>query len=174
MGYFPKYSKLGNVVNRAGNVVNRVASSHRTQLSICHKWHTMCVSSPLFCGNLGDFYFVAINGNVRGICTLIFFFFFPRDRVSLCSPGCPGTHSVDQAGLQHRNSPASASQVLGLKACATMPSWSVLMLYLKNPYPNKPQRFQPLFRFWNYVYMSVCMCTGAWGCQVLDPWFVVL
>jgi hypothetical protein len=22
-----------------------------------------------------------------------------RDRVSLCSPGCPGTHSVDQAGL---------------------------------------------------------------------------
>jgi hypothetical protein len=25
-------------------------------------------------------------------------FFF--DRVSLCSPGCPGTHSVDQAGLE--------------------------------------------------------------------------
>ena len=23
-----------------------------------------------------------------------------RDRVSLCSPGCPGTHSVDQAGLE--------------------------------------------------------------------------
>jgi hypothetical protein len=22
-----------------------------------------------------------------------------QDRVSLCSPGCPGTHSVDQAGL---------------------------------------------------------------------------
>jgi hypothetical protein len=42
-----------------------------------------------------------------------------RDRVSLCSPGCPGTHSVDQAGLELRNSPASASQVLGLKACAT-------------------------------------------------------
>jgi hypothetical protein len=44
-----------------------------------------------------------------------------RDRVSLCSPGCPGTHSVDQAGLELRNSPASASLVLGLKACATMP-----------------------------------------------------
>jgi hypothetical protein len=41
------------------------------------------------------------------------------DRVSLCSPGCPGTHSVDQAGLELRNSPASASQVLGLKVCAT-------------------------------------------------------
>jgi hypothetical protein len=49
------------------------------------------------------------------------FFFFFRDRVSLCSPGCPGTHSVDQAGLELRNSPNSASQVLGLKACATTP-----------------------------------------------------
>ncbi|GAB1285850.1 Fer-1-like protein 4 [Apodemus speciosus] len=39
--------------------------------------------------------------------------------VSLYSPGCPGTHSVDQAGLKLRNPPASASQVLGLKACAT-------------------------------------------------------
>jgi hypothetical protein len=42
-----------------------------------------------------------------------------QDRVSLCSPGCPGTHSVDQAGLELRNPPASASQVLGLKACTT-------------------------------------------------------
>jgi hypothetical protein len=48
----------------------------------------------------------------------VFFLFF-RDRVSLCSPGCPGTHSVDQAGLELRNPPASASRVLGLKACAT-------------------------------------------------------
>jgi hypothetical protein len=44
-----------------------------------------------------------------------------RDRVSLCNSGCPGTHSVDQAGLELRNPPASASQVLGLKACATTP-----------------------------------------------------
>jgi hypothetical protein len=42
-----------------------------------------------------------------------------QDRVSLCSPGCPGTHSVDQAGLELRNLPASASQVLGLQTCAT-------------------------------------------------------
>ena len=49
-----------------------------------------------------------------------FFFFFLvfRVRVSLYSPGCPGTHFVDQAGLEL---PASASQVLGLKAYATMP-----------------------------------------------------
>ena len=42
-----------------------------------------------------------------------------QDRVFLCSSGCPGTHSVDQAGLELRNPPASASQVLGLKACTT-------------------------------------------------------
>jgi hypothetical protein len=50
--------------------------------------------------------------------SFVLFCFF-RDRVSLCSPGCPGTHSVDQAGLELRNPPVSASQVLGLKVCAT-------------------------------------------------------
>ncbi|GAB1294370.1 Casein kinase I isoform gamma-1 [Apodemus speciosus] len=30
-------------------------------------------------------------------------------------PGCPGTHSVDQAGLERRNPPASASQSAGSK-----------------------------------------------------------
>jgi hypothetical protein len=44
-----------------------------------------------------------------------------QDRVSLYSPGCPGTHFVDQAGLELRNPPASASRVLGLKACTTTP-----------------------------------------------------
>jgi hypothetical protein len=39
--------------------------------------------------------------------------------VSLYSPGCPGTHFVDQAALELRNLPDSTSQVLGLKACAT-------------------------------------------------------
>ena len=52
---------------------------------------------------------------------LFVFVFVFRDRVSLCSPGCPGTHFVDQAGLELRNPPASASRVLGLKACI---SWS--------------------------------------------------
>jgi hypothetical protein len=45
---------------------------------------------------------------------------FFADRVSLYSPGYPGTHSIDQAGLELRNPPASASRVLGLKACATI------------------------------------------------------
>jgi hypothetical protein len=57
----------------------------------------------------------------------LFFWFFLvflvfRDRVSLYSPGCPGTHFVDQAGLELRDPPASASRVLGLKVCATTPS----------------------------------------------------
>jgi hypothetical protein len=51
----------------------------------------------------------------------IYLFLFFRDRVSLRSSDCPGTHFVDQAGLELRNPPASASQVLGLKACTTTP-----------------------------------------------------
>jgi hypothetical protein len=57
---------------------------------------------------------------------LVWFLVF-RDRVSLYSPNCPGTHSVDQAGLELRNSPASASasQVLELKVYATI-AWKAL------------------------------------------------
>jgi hypothetical protein len=50
----------------------------------------------------------------------VLFCFFFRDRVSLYSPGCPGAHFVDQAGLELRNMPASASRVRGVRACATM------------------------------------------------------
>jgi hypothetical protein len=50
----------------------------------------------------------------------IYLFGFSRQGF-LCSPGCPGTHSVDKAGLELRNPPASASRVLGLKACTTTP-----------------------------------------------------
>jgi hypothetical protein len=38
-----------------------------------------------------------------------FFFLVFRDRVSLYSPGSPGTCFVDQAGFKLRNPPASAS-----------------------------------------------------------------
>ena len=53
---------------------------------------------------------------LRGGFVLLF-----GDRVSLYSPGCPGTHFVDQAGLELRNLPASASRALGLKVCASTP-----------------------------------------------------
>jgi hypothetical protein len=61
--------------------------------------------------NLLTLFFVVL------FCFVLFCFVW--DRISLNSPGYPGTHSVDQAGLELRNLPASASQVLGLKACAT-------------------------------------------------------
>jgi hypothetical protein len=47
------------------------------------------------------------------VCVCVF-----QDRVSLCSPGHSGTHSVDQADLELGDLPASASQMLELKACA--------------------------------------------------------
>jgi hypothetical protein len=61
---------------------------------------------------------------------LVFCFWFFglvfQDSISLYSPGCPGTHSVDQASLELRNPPTSASQVLGLKACTTTAQLHIL------------------------------------------------
>jgi hypothetical protein len=61
----------------------------------------------------------------------LFFFWGGRgevqDRVSLYSPG---THFVDQAGLELRNPPASASQVLGLKAYTTTPGPPVKFYFI--------------------------------------------
>lgn len=51
----------------------------------------------------------------------LFFFYFLQNRISLCSSGCPGAHSVDY-GLKLINPPASASQVLEFKACVTTPT----------------------------------------------------
>ena len=56
------------------------------------------------------------------VCLFCLFVF--QDRVCLCSPSCPGTRFVDQAGLELRILPASASQVLGLKAC-TIIAWQI-------------------------------------------------
>jgi hypothetical protein len=59
-------------------------------------------------------------------CFVLFcFVLFLRQGFSV-SPGCPGTHSVDHAGLGLRNPPASASQVLGLKTCAKTPGMETL------------------------------------------------
>ena len=48
------------------------------------------------------------------------------------SPGYPRTHSADQAGFKLRDSPASASQVLGLKACVTTAQQEKEVLCSKN------------------------------------------
>jgi hypothetical protein len=68
---------------------------------------------------------LVIKGNTFYLFVLFFFF---RDRVSLYNSGCLGTHFVDQAGLELRNPPASASRVLGLKVCATTPGWKYILI----------------------------------------------
>jgi hypothetical protein len=94
---------------------SRQHSSTRSEILCTNKWS----KPPL---RLRD----PFTGVRHKILTLWFFcfvlFFVFRGRVSQCSPGCPGTHSVYQAGLELRNPAASAFRVLGLKACATMPS----------------------------------------------------
>jgi hypothetical protein len=52
------------------------------------------------------------------VCLLACLFVF-QDRVSLCRPGCPGTRSIHQDAPELRDPPASASWMLGLKACVT-------------------------------------------------------
>jgi hypothetical protein len=71
----------------------------------------------VFC--LGDYYYFVV------------FLLLFQDRVSLCSPGCPGTCSVDQAGLKLRESSASAFQVLGLKSCTTIPGFGFCFVSLR-------------------------------------------
>jgi hypothetical protein len=74
---------------------------------------------------------------------IFFFFLVFWDRVSLCCPGCPGTHSVEQAGLELRNLPASASWVLGLKACATMPCGKADLISKYIQHQGHPKHFPP-------------------------------
>jgi hypothetical protein len=71
-------------------------------------------------------HFSVLNKFFVLFCLLFFvlgiFFFFGLAflaRVSLYILGCPGTHFVDQAGLELENPSASASQVLGLKVFTT-------------------------------------------------------
>jgi hypothetical protein len=56
------------------------------------------------------------------VCLFCFVFL---GRLSLCSSGHPGTHPGDQAGLRLSYPPASASQLLELKACATA-TWQII------------------------------------------------
>ena len=49
---------------------------------------------------------------------------------TLYTPGCPRTHSVDQAGLKLKDLPAFASQMLGLK-CVPPPRGFTPLLQLK-------------------------------------------
>jgi hypothetical protein len=86
------------------------------------------------------------------------FFFFFRDKVSLYSPGCPGAHFVDQAGLELRNPPASASRVLGLKACATTPGFCpISVLHICSVL------FQTLSMLFRPLSHLLSSCLGLWS-----------
>ena len=52
--------------------------------------------------------YIFLTWYVNVVCLFVCLF---EDRVSLCSPGCPETHFLDQAGLKLRNLPSSASHV---------------------------------------------------------------
>jgi hypothetical protein len=92
-----------------------------------------------------SFFFSFLFFSFLFVCFLLF-----RDRVSLCISGCSGTHFVDQAGLKLRNLPASASQVLGLKASATT-----------------AQHVHPLLMFYLvlFYFMCMCVCVGVGMCM---------
>ena len=75
--------------------------------------------------------------NRHFVCLFVCLFVCFRDMVSLCSPGCPGIHSVDQAGLELRNPPVSASQVLGLKACATTARLDTFFFKVQSHWPSE-------------------------------------
>jgi hypothetical protein len=57
----------------------------------------VCVCERMLC----EIYFCSC------FCLFVCLFVFFKTGF-LCSPGCPGTHSVDQADLELRNLPASA------------------------------------------------------------------
>jgi hypothetical protein len=106
----------------------------------------------LFCFVLFCFVFVFVFVFVFAFAFVFVFVFVFQDRVSLCGPGCPGTHSVDQAGLELRNPPASVSQVLGLKACAGQFMYPLgLIVHISK------QSCQ-----WAFPLFSKSFTTGAW------------
>ena len=59
--------------------------------------------------------------HAKHIFFFFFFFWFSETGFLCIALVVPRTHFVDQAGLQFRNLPASASRVLGLKVCAITP-----------------------------------------------------
>jgi len=78
-----------------------------------------------------------------------FLFFFFETGFLCIALACPGTHFVDQVGLKLRNPPASASQVLGLKVCAT------------TTHPAQVYEVTSSFLFFFFLIFNVCEYTVA-------------
>jgi hypothetical protein len=97
-------------------------------------------------------------------CLFVCLFF--RDRVSLCSSGCPGTHFIDQAGLELRNPPICASQVLVLKASSTTAWLWVFIWNTSLPRNSSPcsyhgvlyefiSEWQNAIKTWNFPWLQI-------------------
>jgi hypothetical protein len=129
------------------------------------------------------FFFFLFNYEIFSSFTFVLFFvlgFFVSCLfaclLAFCfySPGCPGTHFVDQAGLELRNLPASASGVLGLKACTTKPSsFTFQMLSQKFPIPSPPH---PASLPTHSHFLALAFpCTGAHKvCKTKVPLFPMM
>jgi hypothetical protein len=79
---------------------------------------------------LSPIYLFYVGGWRGGGCLVVSFFLFVcfvLHRVSLCSPGCPGTYSVEQGGLELRK--VTDSQVLTVRARATTTQFWFVFLY---------------------------------------------
>jgi hypothetical protein len=75
----------------------------------------------------------------------------------LCSSDCPGAHSLNQAGLELRNPPASASQVLGLKVC-TARLILIIFLFLNRNQNSQYINFSKLQRNTTWIHLSQVIC----------------
>jgi hypothetical protein len=126
-----------------------------------------------------------MNSLLSPVVFCLFVCFVFRDRVSRYSSGCPGTHFVEQAGLELRNLPASASLELGSKACATTPGKCVaqagpeLVILLPLPPSANPtsvrHHYRPVFLSWYFIIVtlqqdSYHLCTPAFSLMENVSW----
>jgi hypothetical protein len=87
--------------------------------TVCEAWHCSQAGCFLFSFLFEDVYHDLLY-NTEGILSIFFF----SETGFLCI-----ALAVDQAGLELRNLPASASRMLGLKACATN-AWLVYFYFI--------------------------------------------
>ena len=100
----------------------------------------------------------------------IIFFFFSRDRVSLGSPGCPGTHSVDQAGF--KKSTCLCLSSAGIKGlCHHCPAVALILnffFFFLLSCSSGCHRDSPTFVS-QVLGLKLCTMTPCWDSSFLSP-----
>jgi hypothetical protein len=104
-------------------LVTSVSSEQGTALGMCFRACPGIVDWSKFIFNYSLLLAVIILLNYYSIILLLLLLFW--DRVSLYSPGCPGTHFCRLGWPWTQKSTCLASQVLELKVCATT-AWLLL------------------------------------------------